>query len=46
MTSEIPAVDYQQQGQKRLMRPKLLKLTDDSRNRKKSKFKVNKKSFF
>lgn len=42
MTSEIPSVEYQLEfkGQKRPIRPKLLKLTDDGRSRKKNKFKV------
>lgn len=43
MTSELSTADYQLdfRGQKRSIRPKLLKLTDDVKNRKKNKFKVN-----
>lgn len=43
MATEIPITDYNQidlKGQKRAIRPKLLKLTDDTRSRKKNKFKV------
>lgn len=42
MTSELSSADYQLdfRGQKRPIRPKLLKLTDDGKSRKKSKFKV------
>lgn len=43
MAAEMPVIDYHQldiKGQKRAIRPKLLKLTDDTRSRKKSKFKV------
>lgn len=42
MTSELLSADYQLdfRGQKRPIRPKLLKLTDDGKGRKKNKFKV------
>lgn len=50
MAADIPATDYQQfnvKGQKRAIRPKLLKLTDDTnaRSRKKNKFKVTTTKF-
>lgn len=42
MSSELPASEYQVdlKGQRRPIRPKLLKLTEDNRGRKKNKFKV------
>lgn len=42
MTSELLSADYQLdfRGQNRPIRPKLLKLTDDGKCRKKNKFKV------
>lgn len=40
MTSETDYHQFELKDQKRPIRPKLLKLTDDGRNRKKSKFKV------
>lgn len=44
MTSETDYHQFELKDQKRPIRPKLLKLTDDGRNRKKSKFKVIEKS--
>lgn len=45
MTTEIHPSEYQHdfKGQKRLARPKLLKLTDEGRSKKKNKFKVTMK---
>lgn len=40
MTSETDYHQFELKDQKRPIRPKLLKLTDDGRSRKKSKFKV------
>lgn len=44
MATDIPITDYNQidlKGQKRAIRPKLLKLTDDTRSWKKNRFKVS-----